>query len=71
MGEGLPYQTDTATGNIRDLYTVQGVVTFIGPVEPFPTGIKMKLRDQHVFCTKSSDQGAYQRGDKLKWLIEE
>ena len=26
----------------------QGVVTLIGPVEPFATGIKMKSRDQHV-----------------------
>ena len=27
---------------------IQGVVTLIGPVEPFATGINMKSRDQHV-----------------------
>ena len=26
----------------------QGVVTLIGPVEPFVTGIKMKLRDRQI-----------------------
>ena len=27
---------------------IQGVVTLIGPVEPFVTGIKMKSRNQDV-----------------------
>ena len=29
-------------------YIYQGVVTLIGPVEPFATGIKMKSSDQEV-----------------------
>ena len=29
----------------------QGVVTLIGPVEPFATGIKMKSRDQHIILS--------------------
>ena len=43
----------------------QGVVTLIGPVEPFATRIKIKSRDQHIILyTKSSDQGKFQRGDQ-------
>ena len=38
--------------------TWQGVVTLIGPVEPFATGIKMKSSDQEA--PKSSDQGVFQ-----------
>ena len=30
----------------------QGVVTLIGPVEPFATGIKMKSSDQEAIYTK-------------------
>jgi len=36
----------------------QRVVTFIGPVEPFATGIKIKSSNQ--IGTKSSDQGVVQ-----------
>ena len=28
---------------------MQGIVTLIGPIEPFATGIKMKSRDQQVY----------------------
>ena len=31
---------------------IQGVVTLIGPVEPFATGIKMKSSDQEAIYTK-------------------
>ena len=47
--------------------TLQGVVTLIGPVESFVTGIKMKSRDQQCntsICTKSSNQGTFQRGNQ-------
>ena len=44
----------------------QGVVTLIGPVEPFATQIKMKSRS---ICTKSSDQGTFQRSDQAAHRI--
>ena len=45
--------------------TLQGMVTLIGPIELYVTGIKMKSRDQQFntsICAKSSNQGTFQRG---------
>ena len=43
------------------LYTIQGVVTLIRPVEPSAAGIKTKSRG---IRTKSSDQGMPRRDDQ-------
>ena len=40
---------------------MQGVVTLIGPVEPFATGIKMKSSNQEA---KSSNQGVFRKANQ-------
>ena len=42
-----------------------GVVTLIGPVEPFTTGIKWNQRINMSICNKSSNQGTFQRTDQV------
>ena len=63
----LQFWRDTVDAIYQVIVQNQGVVTFIGPVELFATGIKMKSRNQHVICTKSSDQGTFQIGDQATY----
>ena len=37
--------------HLRESYAsvyLQGIVTLIGPIEPFATGIKIKSKNQHI-----------------------
>ena len=47
--------------NRQRAYAVQGVVTYMSPVEAFATGIKMESSDQGRFTRQSSGQGRFTR----------